>query len=362
MKQKKRNLLFAVLALSHICTAQNVGIGIDTPKAKLDVNGSLLIRGANANSFTPQTNAVEFFFGKSGNGTFPPGVNNADIAFNWGGAGGGFRHVLSSRHHPAIKSDLNALDFYINNTNLQNDNPTVNSPNLSITAIGTKIYKDNYLELGAGITKEANAGKIGYQLFSPGLDIIGAGTTQDSRRITFYNEGAANFLGRVAIGTTSVPGEKLYVDGNVKVETDFLVGNNFTAIGSASINGAANLKSDVTISGKLGIGVNASTATNKLEVAGNILAAGNFMMGLEYKVVNHSLTGGNIVSFDCFCSTGKKVIGGGAGHRDYNAAQGDITVNFTGPIADGSGWHALLKNSSTQNRQVQVWAICARVQ
>jgi hypothetical protein len=338
MKQKKRNLLFAVLALSHICTAQNVGIGIDTPKAKLDVNGSLLIRGANANSFTPQTNAVEFFFGKSGNGTFPPGVNNADIAFNWGGAGGGFRHVLSSRHHPAIKSDLNALDFYINNTNLQNDNPTVNSPNLSITAIGTKIYKDNYLELGAGITKEANAGKIGYQLFSPGLDIIGAGTTQDSRRITFYNEGAANFLGRVAIGTTSVPAEKLYVDGNVKVETD------------------------VTISGKLGIGVNVSTATNKLEVAGNILAAGNFMMGLEYKVVNHSLTGGNIVSFDCFCSTGKKVIGGGAGHRDFNAAQGDITVNFTGPIADGSGWHALLKNSSGQNRQVQVWAICARVQ
>jgi hypothetical protein len=48
----------------------------------------------------------------------------------------------------------------------------------------------NYMEFGAGVIgKEANAGKIGYQTLTPGmLDIVGAGTTADSRQVKVWGE------------------------------------------------------------------------------------------------------------------------------------------------------------------------------
>ena len=64
-----------------------------------------------------------------------------------------------------------------------------------------KINGNNSLELGAGITKESNAGKIGYQLFTAdAVDIVGAGTTGLNRKIKFWNEGGAFFAGKVGIG------------------------------------------------------------------------------------------------------------------------------------------------------------------
>ena len=70
------------------------------------------------------------------------------------------------------------------------------------------------IELGANISsKEANAGKIGYQKFtSDALDIVGAGTTVSNRKIKFWSEGGAIFDGNVGIGTAA-PDQKLSVNG-----------------------------------------------------------------------------------------------------------------------------------------------------
>jgi hypothetical protein len=59
------------------------------------------------------------------------------------------------------------------------------------------ISGNNSLEFGAGVAgKHPNAGKIGYQTFTPGaLDIVGAGTNATSRRIKFWAEGGATFNG-----------------------------------------------------------------------------------------------------------------------------------------------------------------------
>lgn len=43
------------------------------------------------------------------------------------------------------------------------------------------------VEFGAGVTKEISAGKIGYQVFSDSLDIVGAGTTAGDRKIMLYD-------------------------------------------------------------------------------------------------------------------------------------------------------------------------------
>ncbi|MBI3020511.1 MAG: hypothetical protein HYY90_02850, partial [Candidatus Omnitrophica bacterium] len=69
------------------------------------------------------------------------------------------------------------------------------------------------IEFGAGLTKEPNAGKIGYQTFTAdALDIVGAGTGQANRKIKFWNEGGASFEGSVGIGMAS-PGKALHIRG-----------------------------------------------------------------------------------------------------------------------------------------------------
>ncbi len=55
------------------------------------------------------------------------------------------------------------------------------------------------LEFRPDLTKEVNAGKIGYELFTAGaLDIVGAGTTSSNRKIKFWSEGGAEFSGGIS--------------------------------------------------------------------------------------------------------------------------------------------------------------------
>jgi hypothetical protein len=79
----------------------------------------------------------------------------------------------------------------------------VPSPSAKVHIDGdVKIEGINTIEFGAGVLpKEVNAGKIGYQRFSSGLDIVGAGTNSSNRKINFYNEGGATFNGNVGVGT-----------------------------------------------------------------------------------------------------------------------------------------------------------------
>jgi Chaperone of endosialidase len=79
-----------------------------------------------------------------------------------------------------------------------------------------KIEGSHTLELGVGFPKEANAGKIGYQAFSTGLDIVGAGNTSTSRLIKFWNEGGAEFAGNIGIGTPAAFGVRLHINQDVE--------------------------------------------------------------------------------------------------------------------------------------------------
>jgi hypothetical protein len=62
----------------------------------------------------------------------------------------------------------------------------------SLTSSGPVKINDtsNYIELNADSkTKEGNAGKIGYDLFTPGLNFVGGGTNSATRSIYCYAEG-----------------------------------------------------------------------------------------------------------------------------------------------------------------------------
>lgn len=65
----------------------------------------------------------------------------------------------------------------------------------------TKINGGNVVEFGFGNSnKAASAGMIGYQAFSSGLDIVGAGATVDARAITLWAEGGTEFKGPINFG------------------------------------------------------------------------------------------------------------------------------------------------------------------
>jgi subtilisin-like proprotein convertase family protein len=95
----------------------------------------------------------------------------------------------------------------INSFSISFGSPTLNNGNNIDNALavwqnntlvsGNVSQTDKGLEFGKGQTKEINAGKISYQKFSDGLDIVGAGTTSTNRKITFFNEGGANFTGKI---------------------------------------------------------------------------------------------------------------------------------------------------------------------
>ena len=54
---------------------------------------------------------------------------------------------------------------------------------------GILVQGKNILELGSGVQgKEQSAGKIGYQVFSDGLDIVGAGTNSWDRKVKIWDK------------------------------------------------------------------------------------------------------------------------------------------------------------------------------
>src|ERR1039457_7019607 len=108
-----------------------------------------------------------------------------------------------------------------------------------------RIAGNNTLEFGAGVTKESNAGKIGYQTFTAdSLDIVGAGTNVSSRKIKFFAEGGSVFNGNVAAPTFTGDGSGLTPSTNVALRSG---GNTFSG-------------NQVITNGNVGIGTTSPSA------------------------------------------------------------------------------------------------------
>lgn len=212
--------------------SDGAGIGVLNTKAGLDIGMNALFRGTNSNAAPEIINsAVEFFFGRTNIGGMAPGTGKSDLAFNYASAGGGYRHFISTRHDANSFSPGNSIHFYINNTG---DSAGSSAPGignllqLSVAGSGVgigkmyptsmlhvagnqKIDSTYTLEFGAGMAgKENNAGKIGYQAFSPdALDIIGAGPS-GLRKLKFWNEAGAVFIGPVLAPAFTISSDARY--------------------------------------------------------------------------------------------------------------------------------------------------------
>ncbi|UAY53465.1 hypothetical protein [Ferruginibacter albus] len=186
-----------LLFLYNISAAQNVGVGTTTPPVKLtvqDASASNLLLLSNFNAMNTNVRSTLLFGGPdyvSGQiGTIGTSNVTARLGFLTGYSVTGVVNNFVER-----LSILNNGYIGINQTNPQylldvNGNASYNG-NIRVTG-------RNSIEFGADLTKEVNAGKIGYGTITPGeLDIVGGGTTSTNRIMKFWNEGGATFSGGI---------------------------------------------------------------------------------------------------------------------------------------------------------------------
>ncbi len=160
-------------------TTGNVGIGTDSPVSKLQVAGHI------------RTN-------DGGRIVFPASSNNL---WNIDNSGGELR-IFREDYNASGAGSNGAVRVQIKNDGKVGIGTSSPEAKLHIGSAdgdaAIKISNKAFLEFGAGLTKETNAGKIGYELFTAGaLDIVGAGTTGSNRKVQFYAEGGTTFNGGV---------------------------------------------------------------------------------------------------------------------------------------------------------------------
>lgn len=207
----KKILLSLLIAFPIILFAQNVGIGTTTPAEKLEIK--------NAHRSTVKISSNNF-------------TDTSQLIFsNRDGSSAGTDFLITSNQEQGL-SFTSKSDFGSNT----NDSSLIIKPNGNI-GIGVKapsaklqvngnaiITGANPLEFGGGLTKETNAGKMGYEIFTAdALDIVGAGITSGNRKIKFWNEGGATFAGAVNLNGT------LQANGNPGTNGQVLTSNGTSA-------------------------------------------------------------------------------------------------------------------------------------
>jgi hypothetical protein len=164
-------------------------------------------------------------------------------------------------------------------SNAQNVGIGTTTPQSKLHINGSvKIDSNYFLEMGAGLTKHADAGKIGYQLFTDALDIVGAGTEDDNRKIVLFSEGGlsggslsnANGFASIGIGenvtssgyTAAGFGRNTVVSGDYS----FAAGDGSTANGnSAAAFGSSVASGD----GSTAMGILSTAAGNASTAMGD---------------------------------------------------------------------------------------------
>ena len=185
----------------------NVGISTTNPVTNLHINGAGLQMGTSTNAFHlfNSTGSLYLLTGSYGAGTHIASFTSTG-------------NVGISNTAPAYTVDINGT--------------------LRASA-GMLLSSSNVFEFGHGISgKNADAGKIGYNTWTSGLNIVGAGTTAGNRLVYIYDNlqvGTSVTMPNIRItGTTNITG-----NASVQATT-----NNYTLT-----SGSLNVTGDIVLSG-----------------------------------------------------------------------------------------------------------------
>ena len=292
----------------------NLGAGTTTPVAKLDVNGTVFLRGVNSNTLTGTLRSgVEMFVGRNNLGALPPGLTQGDIALNYGGPEGGFRHFIVSRHNALANSNTNAIDFYINNSTfgLSSSQPeTGNVLGLSITATGVG---------------------IGTKLPTAKLEVFGADIKINDLTIG-RGSGASPY--NVAVGLNALAVNSINTDFNTAIGGSALKANTLgeynTAVGSNALvfntTGTRNTGiGDLALQVNNGEGNTAMGHASLAGLSGTTLGGFNSGIGTYADIVSNNVSNTTVIGANAIATANNQVrVGdvavtsiGGPGGMDY---------------------------------------------
>jgi hypothetical protein len=226
--------LAGVSSRMYINSTGNVGIGTQTPNAKLDVNGNTIITGSltvtggitgSITSASYATQALSASFAL----TASYALNAGDSV--WTGSGGNIYYnggnVGIGTTSPASKLQIGSVGstgYLVNNGLAFGDGTRAGA--LNVGSSGTILYSSTNLIFSPDTTEAVritSAGNVGIGTTSPSakLQVKGSGTTSSTTALLVQNANTSASLavlddGNVGIGTTN-PDYKLDVIGNARI-------------------------------------------------------------------------------------------------------------------------------------------------
>ena len=180
----------------------NVGIGTTAPTAKLQIYGGGQSTGL-SDVYSLNISSVDSFNGNGATTVYSESINMKAGDLTWSN---NTIRVYGSRIYIGGGYSINGAQ---NQGNIIMY--TGNAERARISDNGIALPGTNHINFGWDQTKEPNAGKMGYQLFTSGaLDIVGAGT--GTRTVKIWDN--LTVQSNIGIGTFS-PSYKLHVYGSM---------------------------------------------------------------------------------------------------------------------------------------------------
>jgi hypothetical protein len=223
---------------------------------------------------------------------------------------------------------------------------------------------------GEGLASKRNAGgnQFGLDFYTSALNRlsitgtgnVGIGTDTPGQLLELGGQNAPTLLLHSS-GNNLVNGAMLQFR-----ENDLGYGWNLRHNSGGSEGGSTNdrLVLESTNNGPAATVMSWDQGSGNVSVANDLNVSGNVGLNYFQDYVDQTLPGHSRGYFTIGCPSGYRLLSGGGGHRDYNSAQVDITVNYSGPDSSNPTqvWEVLANNDSGSSRTLRIWCTCAKVQ